>query len=61
VGCGGSGIDFDNLVRKTGPSVTGPDGPHSRRDDPAVRRSVDVPPICAGGCGCPGYVSIGIP
>ena len=49
-----------NSVRKTRLTTAGPDGPHSGADGPAVRRSVDLPPICAGGYDCPGYVSIDI-
>jgi hypothetical protein len=58
--CGDPGADFGNLVQKTGLARTGPDGPHSGLDSPVVRRSVDLLPICAGGCSCPGYVSISI-
>jgi hypothetical protein len=58
---GDSGADLGNSILKTGPATAGPDGPRSRADGPAMRRSTDLPPICIGGCGCPGYVSIGIP
>jgi hypothetical protein len=51
---GGLGACLGNSLLKTGPTDPGPDGP-------AVRRSVVLPPICKGGCGCPGYMSIGIP
>jgi hypothetical protein len=51
---GGPGTEFGGLVRKTGPTVAGLDGP-------TVRRSVDLPPIYAEGCGCSGYEFISIP
>jgi hypothetical protein len=57
---GGHGVDFGNLFQKTGPATTGPDGPHSGADGLTMSRSVNLPLICAGGCGCPGYVSIDI-
>jgi hypothetical protein len=60
VGRGGSGVSLSNSILKTGPTVVGPDGPRSRVDGPAVRRSAGLPPICVGGCGCPGLVSIDI-
>jgi hypothetical protein len=41
--------------------TAGLDGPHSGMDSPVVHGSVDLPSISVGGCGCPGYVSIGIP
>jgi hypothetical protein len=52
VKCGSPSADFCNLVRKTGSTTAGPDGPHSGVDGPVVRRSVDLPPICAGGYDC---------
>jgi hypothetical protein len=58
---GGHGADFGNSVRKTGPVAAGPNSPHSGADGLAVRRSMNLPPICAGDRGCPRYVSIGIP
>jgi hypothetical protein len=56
--CGDPSANFGNLVQKIGPATTGLDGPHSGPDSPVVRRSVDLPPIYAGGCNCPRYVSI---
>jgi hypothetical protein len=56
-----SGTDFSGLVRKRSPALAGPDSPRSCADDPAVRRSVDLPSIFAEGYGCSGYVFIGIP
>jgi hypothetical protein len=53
-GHGGLGVGLGNSVLKTGSAAVDPDGP-------TVRRSVGLPPICIGGCGCPGYVSISIP
>jgi hypothetical protein len=56
----GSGMDLGGSVWKMGPVVAGPDGPRSCVDGLTVRRSVDLPPIFAEGCGCSGYVFIGI-
>jgi hypothetical protein len=61
VGRGGSGVDLGYLILKTRPDVVGPDGPRSRADGPTVRISVGLPPMCVGACGCPRYLSIGIP
>jgi CRISPR/Cas system CMR subunit Cmr4 (Cas7 group RAMP superfamily) len=58
---GNPGTYFGGLVRKTGPIVACSGGSRSRVDGPLVRRSVDLPLICAGGSGCLGYVFIGIP
>jgi hypothetical protein len=58
---GGSSAGLGNSVLKMGPTVVGPDGLRSRGDGPVVRRSADLPLICIGGYGCPGYVSINIP
>jgi hypothetical protein len=58
---GGSGVGLNNSFLKTGLVATGPDGLCSRADGPVVRRSAYLPPICVGGRGCPGYVSIDIP
>jgi hypothetical protein len=60
-GCGGSGTNFGNLVRKMRLSATDPDCLPSCADDLVVRRSVDLPSICIGDYGCLGYVFIGIP
>jgi hypothetical protein len=59
-GRGGSDKDLGNLVLKMGPAIVGLDGPRSHVDGPTMRRSTGLPPICIGGCGCPGYVSIAI-
>jgi hypothetical protein len=59
-GCGGLGVDFGNSVGKTGLAVDALDDPRSPLDGPAVQRSVGLPLICVGSCGCPGYVSISI-
>jgi hypothetical protein len=56
----GPGTNFGGLVQKMGPVFAGPDGPHSRSDGPAMRRSVDLPQICAEGSGCSEYVFIDI-
>jgi hypothetical protein len=45
--CGGPGAEFGNSVQKMGPTTTTPDGPNSGTDGPTVRRSVDLPLICA--------------
>jgi hypothetical protein len=58
--CGGPGADLCNLVRKMGPATAGLDDPHSGADGQTLCRSVDLSRIHAGGCGCLGYVSIGI-
>jgi hypothetical protein len=58
---GGSGAGLGNLFLKTRPVVAGANSPCSRVDGPDMRRPADLPPICVGGCGCSGYVSIGIP
>jgi hypothetical protein len=58
---GGSSADLSNSLLKTGHAATGPDGPCSRSDGPAMCTSTGLPPICVGGCCCPRYVSIGIP
>jgi hypothetical protein len=58
VGRGGSGAGLSYSVPKMGPVVVGLDGPRSREDGPVVHISAVLPPICEGGCGCPGYVSI---
>jgi hypothetical protein len=50
--CGGPGVGFSNSVLKTGSAAVGPEGPRSRADGSIVRRSVGLPPICIGGCGC---------
>jgi hypothetical protein len=50
---GDSGACLGNSLLKTGSTDLDPDGS-------AVRRSTVLPPICKGGCGCPGYISIGI-
>jgi hypothetical protein len=57
---GSSGAGLSNSFLKTGPTTAGLDDPRSRVDGPDMCRSTDLPPICVGGCGCPGYVSIGI-
>jgi hypothetical protein len=57
----GPDMNFSGSVRKTGPTVVGLDGPRSSADGPAMRRSVDLPPICAEGCGCSEYAFVGIP
>jgi hypothetical protein len=57
---GGSGACLGNSL-KMGPVAAGPNGPRSRADDPDMRRSANLSSMCVGGCGCPGYVSIGIP
>jgi hypothetical protein len=61
--CGGSSasLGLGNSFRKIGRVIAGPDGPHSRADGPDMRRLAVLPPMCVGGCGCRGYVSIGIP
>jgi hypothetical protein len=43
---GGSGAGLGSSFLKIGLAATGPDGPHSSADSPAVHRSVDLPPIC---------------
>jgi hypothetical protein len=58
---GGSGAGLGNSFLKTEPDTAGPDGLYSCTDGPAMWRSVNLPPICVRGCGCLGYVSIGIP
>jgi hypothetical protein len=58
--CGGSCVDFGISVQRIGPAVADPYCLSSCVDGQVVRRSVDLPPICAGHCGCLGYVSIGI-
>jgi hypothetical protein len=57
---GGSGACFGNSFLKM-VLAAGPNGPRSRVDGPDMRRSTNLSPIYVGGCGCPGYVSIGIP
>jgi hypothetical protein len=54
-------VDFGNLDQKMGLTATGPDDPCPRTDGLVVRISAGLPPICAGGCGCPRYMSIDIP
>jgi hypothetical protein len=51
--CDGFDADFGNLVWKIGSVAAGSNRPHSRADIPAMRRSIDLPPICEGGCSCP--------
>jgi hypothetical protein len=58
---GGSGAGLGNSFLKTGPSATDLDGPRSRANGPDMRRSTNLSPMCVGCCGCPEYVSIGIP
>jgi hypothetical protein len=58
---GGSGAGLGNSFLKMGPTVAGLDGPRSRADGPDMRRSANLSPMWVGGCGCLGYVSIGIP
>jgi hypothetical protein len=58
---GGSGAGLGNSFLKMGPAAVGPDDPRSRADGPDMRRSANLSPMCVGGCGCPGYVSIIIP
>jgi hypothetical protein len=60
-GRGGSGTNLDNSVLKTGSAAVGTDGPCSCADGVIMRRSAGLPPMCAGGCGCTGHVSISIP
>lgn len=57
----GPGMNFGGSIRKTGPTVAGPDGPHSCVNGPVVRRSVDLPLFCVEGYGCSGYMFIDIP
>jgi hypothetical protein len=60
VACGGSDTYLGNSL-KMGPTVAGSDGPRSRADGLDMCRSPNLLLICLGGCGCSGYVSIGIP
>jgi hypothetical protein len=53
-------VDFGCSVLKTEPLIGGLGGPRSCADGLAMRRSLDLPPIHVGGCGCLGYVLIGI-
>jgi hypothetical protein len=53
VGRGGLGAGLSYSVLKMGPVAIG-------LDSPAVHISAILPPIGEGGCGCPGYVSIGV-
>jgi hypothetical protein len=58
--CGGSATDFGNLIWKTGPTTANPDCLPPYMDGPIVHRSVNFTPMCTGGCGFLGYVSISI-
>jgi hypothetical protein len=55
---GDSGADLDTLILKMGPATI---GLRPRADGLTMHRSADLPSICVGCYGCPGYVSIGIP
>jgi hypothetical protein len=55
---GSSGAGLGNSFLQTGPVAAGPNSLRSCADGPVVRRSANLPPICVGDCGCPGYVSI---
>jgi hypothetical protein len=59
--CGGLGAGLGNSLLKKGLAAAGPDGLRSRADDPDMRRSANLSPMCVGGCHCLGYISIGIP
>jgi hypothetical protein len=58
---GGSGAGLGNSVLKTKSAIAGPESPGPQTGSPVVRRSVVLPPVCIGGYGCPGYVSVSIP
>jgi hypothetical protein len=58
---GGSCACLGNSFLKMGPAAAGPDGSRSRANGPDMCGSVNLSPMCVGGYGCPGYVSIGIP
>jgi hypothetical protein len=47
-----------NSFLKMGSAAASLDGPCSRADGQYMRRSASLPPICVGGYGCLGYVSI---
>jgi hypothetical protein len=57
---GGLGVGFGNSFLKTGPAAAGLDGPRSRANGSDMRRLANLSPMCVGGYGCPGYVSISI-
>jgi hypothetical protein len=59
--CGGLGAGLGNSLLKMGPVAADPDGPRSHVDGSDMHISINLSPMCVGGCCCSGYMSIGIP